>query len=217
MTDPTLRRDIHRVVDEFVPLAPWLDERVMQSIPESAPGHTFKARKVASLGFGIAAAAAVTLGVLLVGVLIGSHLPAVTAPGSAAPPGPSRDQAVVEYRGLIDADIHNIDLVFQKGCDTRALCVKQLEDTRSATQALLRDTATTPPPKALTPLVLRLRTAAEQFTAQLDNSLYVIAQPNTDYVTASAAPTIAGVTSAAAALDCWPAAPIEGDHGVSCS
>jgi hypothetical protein len=217
MAEPKLRQDLHRLVDELVPPAPWLDDQVMQSIPESAPLHTFRARRVTSLGFGIAAAAAVTIGVLLVGVLIGSHLPAGTPARSATQPGPTRDKAVVEYRALIDADMRNIDTVFQKGCDTRASCAKQLEDTRIATEVLLRDTSATAPPKALTPMVLRLRIAAEQFTAQLDDSLYVIAQPNTDYVTASAAPTISSMTSAAAALDCWPAAAVDSGHGLSCS
>jgi hypothetical protein len=217
MIDRTLRRDVHRLVEELVPPAPWLDDRVMNSIPERLPLARSGGRGLTSLGFTLAGVALATIGILLVGVLIGSHLPARAIPAPATHVAPSHDIGVVRYRNLVDADLRNIDSSFQKGCDTRQACARQLEGTKSATDALLRDISTTAAPSALAPYVDRLRAAARQFEAQLDGALYVIAQRGTDYVTASAAPSSYDLTLAVAAVDCWPATPIEGDHGVSCS
>jgi hypothetical protein len=163
--------------------------------------------------------AALVIAALVVGVLVGSRLAAHTSQVPATEPGPSRDPAVVSYRALIDGDLKIVDFSFQENsrCQTREACAGALVQTRVAAQTLLRDMSTADAPASLSANALRVEAAVQQFIVQLDAANALIQQPNSDYISASQVPTIRDVDLSVAAVDCWPAQPLEGDHGITCS
>jgi hypothetical protein len=218
MVDRGLTRDLQRLADDIIPPAPWLDDRVMAAVLADAE------RRVASphrrVPFGLAAAmAALVIAALVVGVLVGARLAVRTNQVPATELGPSRDPAVVSYRALVDGDLKTVDFSFQLSsrCQTREDCARSLAQTTAAAQALLRDMSTTDAPASLSATALRVEAAGRQFIVQLDAANALIQQPNSDYISASQVPTIHDLDVSVAAVDCWPALPVEGDHGITCS
>jgi hypothetical protein len=219
MVDRELTRDIGRLVEDTVPPAPWLADRVIAAVITAAERPIAPGQRPARLGLAAAAVAAMVIAALVVGVLVGSHLGANTRQVPAAGPVPSRDPAVISYRSLIDGDMNAIEFSFQQnsGCQTREACARSLAQTRTAAQALLRDMSSARTPASVSPSALGVESAAQQFIVQLNVAITVIEQPNSDYVSASRAPTIHELDLSVAAVDCWPAVPVEGAHGITCS
>jgi hypothetical protein len=218
MVDRELTRDLKRLAEDITPPAPWLEDRVMAAVLAAAERRAAPRRRV-PFGLGAAAMAALVIAALVVGVLVGSRLAAHTTHVPATEPGPSRDPAVVSYRALVDGDLKTVDFSFQLNsrCQTRAGCAGALVQTRVAAQALLRDMSTTDAPPSLSASALRVEAAVQQFIVQLDAAGALLQQPNSDYISASQVPTIHDVDLSVAAVDCWPAHPLEWDHGITCS
>jgi hypothetical protein len=218
MVDRELTRDICRLVEDTVPPAPWLEDRVIAAVITAFERPSATRQRHARLGLA-AAVAALGIAALVVGVLVGSRLGPSSNQVPGAEPAPSRDPAVLSYRALIDGDVNAVDFSFQldSRCQTRESCTRSLVQTRTDAQALLRDMSRAQPPASVSPAALRVEAAAQQFIVQLDAAIVLIEQPNSDYVSASQAPTIHDLDLSAAALDCWPSAPAEGDHGITCS
>jgi hypothetical protein len=63
--------------------------------------------------------------------------------------------------------------------------------------------------------------AAQHFIDQIDTALVLIRKPNSDFLAASALPTIYDLDLAMAELDCWPSAPVigstDGHSSASCA
>ena len=163
---------------------------------------------------------ALTLGLLVGGVVLASR----TVPRSVSQPSKqltvSLDAAVVHYRNMVDADIHTIDVEYQRAwtCKTRETCISATAQVKTATETLLSDVATYPVPTSLTPAAQQLKAAAEQFVVQLDAAVVVMQQPKSDFIAAAAAPNVHDLDLAVATIDCWPLKPVEvGRRGIDCS
>jgi hypothetical protein len=213
-TQRALRREIQEWVEGAAPPAPWFEHRVIAAVragvePRHRGGVWLRARSLA----------AVVNGLLVVGVLVGLGLGAHYFPGSVTDLAPSRDPAIVSYRALVDVDIRAVDSSFQlsTACKTRDACARDLAQMRTDTETLLRDISTRSVPASVAARAERVEDVAQQFIAQLDLALVVIQQPNSDYIAASAAPMVHGLDLAVAKVDCWPATPVDGDHGITCS
>ncbi len=219
MVDRELTRDIRRLVEDTVPPAPWLEDRVMVAVATAAERPVATSQRPPRLGLQAAAVAALVIGALVIGVLVGSRLGANGNQVPATKPTPSRDPAVVSYRALIDGDASAVEFSFLQNsrCQTRETCARSLVQTRTAAQALLRDMSSARAPTSVSPAALRVEAAADQFIVQLDVAIALIEQPNSDYVAASLAPTIHDLDLSVAVVDCWPAAPIDEEHGITCS
>jgi hypothetical protein len=219
MVDRELTRDIRRLVEDVVPPAPWLDDRVMAAVVAAAerPGAGREHRL--PLGLEVAAIAALVIAALVVGVLAGSRLGVNPSQVPSTKPVPSRDPAVLSYRELIDGDMNTVDFSdhMDSRCQTREACASSLVQTRTGVQALLRDMSRAQAPASLSATALRVEAAAQQFIVQLDVAIAVIQLPDSDYISASSAPTIHDLDLTVAAVDCWPVAPVEGGHGITCS
>ena len=212
-SDRVLRQEIERWVEKAAPPAPWLEHRVIAAVSARAgtshqSGSWFRARWAAP------ALAALVIAALVVAVLVGSRLG-----GRVGQVAPSRDPVLVSYRTLIDADMRTVDLSFttSSACKTRDACASDLAQTRTATEALLRDISASETPPSVLGAVGRLKAAAQQFIVQLDVALAVVQQPNSDYIAATGAPTVYVLDLAAAEVDCWPITPKDGHYGISCS
>jgi hypothetical protein len=72
-------------------------------------------------------------------------------------------------------------------------------------------------PPALAASVQRVKVAARQFIVQIDVTIAVIKQPNSDYIAASGAPNPYDLYRAVAEVDCWPKTPVDSGHGLTCS
>ena len=219
MVDRELTHDIRRLAEDIIPPAPWLDDRVMAAVLAAAERRVATGQRRVPFGLAAAAMAALVIAALVVGVLVGSRLAGHTSQVPASDPGPSRDPAVVRYRALIDTDLKTVDFSFQLNsrCQTREGCARSLVQTRAAAQALLHDMSTADAPASLSAKSLRVEAAGQQFIVQLDAANALVQQPNSDYISASQVPTISELDLSVAAVDCWPAAPVEGDHGTTCS
>jgi len=106
-----------------------------------------------------------------------------------------------------------------EACKTRPVCLSELTQIKVATEALLDDIGKGASPPAISALVERLKVAAQQFRAQIDAAMLVVQQPNSNYFAAGGAPTVRDVYLAAAAVDCWPAQPVNpgNEGGYSCA
>lgn len=215
MVDRELTRDIRRLAEDIIPPAPWLDDRVMAAVLSAAERRVATRQGRVPFALGAAAIGALVIAALVVGVLVGSRL---AVPSGQVPAGPSRAPAVVGYRALIDRDLKTVDFYFQldSRCQARDSCALALAETKTATEALLHDTNARTP-AAVSEAALRVDAAARQFIVQLDAANALIQQPNSDYIAASQVPTIRDLDVSVAAVDCWPAVPLEGSHGITCS
>lgn len=219
MIDRELTGDLRRMADDIIPPAPWLDDRVMAAVVAAAERRVATRPRRVPFGLQAAAVAALVIAALIVGVLVGSRLAGHPSQVPATEPGASRDPAVVRYRAFIDGDLKTADFSFQQNsrCQNRDGCARSLVQTRVAAQALLRDMSAAEAPASLSDKALRAEAAVQQFIVQLDAATALIQQPNSDYMSASQVPTIRDLDLSVAAVDCWPARPLEGDHGITCS
>ncbi len=217
MTEDWLENRLRRLPGEQVPASPWLEDRTMTMVGMEA--SKVRAGQVGhSVRFNLAGLAAVIIGALVVGLLVGSRL---SAQQVAAPPmraAPSRDAGILRYRATVDADMRAIDNAFVNGqCDARVTCLATLTRTRTAAEQLRVDMAAMAAPKSVTGIVTEVVAADTQFIAQLDAASAAVRDPSSDYAAAAGVPDIGGLQIAVAELDCWPALPVEGDHGITCS
>src|SRR4029077_10790634 len=87
----------------------------------------------------------------------------------ATKPSPSRDAAVLRYQALINSDARPIT---NSGggwvCRSNQQCIALANGTRAAVEALLHDAESTTVPTSLVPAAAQLRTAAQQYIAELD-------------------------------------------------
>jgi hypothetical protein len=213
-TDRALRHEIQQWVEGAAPPAPWFEHRVIAAVRAGVePKHR------AGVWLGVRSLAAVVSTVLVVGVLVGLGLGAHYFPAAATYLAPSRDPAIVGYRAPIDVDIRAVDSSFQRStaCKTRVACASDLAQMRIATETLLRDISAREAPLSIDLSAERVKAVAQQFIVQLNVALAVIQQPNSDYIAASGAPTVYELDLAVAKLDCWPATPVDGEHGIACS
>jgi hypothetical protein len=218
MADRAFGNEIRRLVDEQVPEAPWLEDRVMAAVRKDAAGRrarTFDGRGPRL----IAALAAVIIAVLAVAALVGTRLAVHPTPAPVTKPSPSRDAAVLGYQALINGDARPI-AVSNLLCPSRQQCIALATQIRAAAAVLLHDVESTPPPTSLVPAAAQLRTAAQQYIAGLDAYIAAEQDPNTDYL-APADPSTTNLDLAVATVACWPGVPdlARGDQnlGYSCT
>jgi hypothetical protein len=221
MADRSFGNEIRRLVDEQVPEAPWLEDRVMAAVLKDAAGrsdHAFDGRRPRMV---IAALAAAIIAVLAVVVLVGTRLAAHPTPAPVIKPSPSRDAAVLGYQALINTDMR---MIYLNGppfiCKSRQQCLAFGMAERTATEALLHDVESTPAPTSLVPAAAQLKAAALQYIAGLDPYIASEQDPNTNYL-APNQPSTGNLDLAAAMVVCWPGIPdvARGDQlqGYSCT
>ena len=101
MADRSLSNEIRRLVDEEVPMAPWLEDRVIDAVRKDAAGR--RARRFDGRGprLVMAALAAAIIAVLAVAVLVGTRHAQPQASTPASKPSPTPDAAVLGYQALI--------------------------------------------------------------------------------------------------------------------
>src|SRR5260370_39935502 len=105
MVDRELTRDIRRLIEDTVPPAPWLEDRVMAAVMAAAQRPGGLRPRPAWLGLAAAAGAALVIAALVVGRLGGSHMGPNMRQVPAPEPGPSPDPGVVSYPGLMPRDL----------------------------------------------------------------------------------------------------------------
>jgi hypothetical protein len=108
---------------------------------------------------------------------------------------------------MVNGDMGALNTVFYKKflCQTRDLCVSELQDLRAAAGSLLQDLTNTPAPEAIHQPAANLKAATQQFIDQVDSSIRMVQQPGSDYVHASDTLDLHGLNLTAAAVVCWPA------------
>jgi hypothetical protein len=130
----------------------------------------------------------------------------------------NRDASVVRYRATVDADFRAIDRAFVNGpCDTRAACLATLAQTRSAAAQLRGDMTAMVAPGSIRSIAENVIAADTKFIVQVDAASALMSEPGSDFASAGAVPNVADLELAVAQLDCWPASPVQGDHGIACS
>jgi hypothetical protein len=160
----------------------------------------------------------VLLGVLLSsGSACASISVGSTQPSAAAKPSPSPDAALVQYRNVIDGDMRAASAANQRlPCGTRPLCIADIDLMMSTADHLLNDVTRLPAPPQLATLAQAVAAAARTYIGQLDVALAVAKQPNGNYQAAVNVPNPHDLDLSVAALDCWPAQPVnpgnEGDY-----
>src|SRR5260370_37708093 len=108
MVDRELTRDIRRLIEDTVPPAPWLEDRVMAAVMAAAQRPGGLRPRPAWLGLAAAAGAALVIAALVVGVLGGPPMGPNIRQVPASEPAPSRDPGGVSYRRLIGDALHAI-------------------------------------------------------------------------------------------------------------
>jgi hypothetical protein len=139
-------------------------------------------------------------------------------PSVAAPtPTVIRDAGVVSYGSMVNGDMGALNTVFYKKflCQTRELCVGELQDMRATAGSLLRDLTNTPAPEAISQPAANLKAATQQFIDRVDASIVAVQQPGSDYVHASDTLDLHGLNLAAGGVVCWPAKVIPAEAGES--
>src|ERR1700681_3180936 len=139
VADRSLSNEIRRLVDEEVPMAPWLEDRVMAAVSKDAAGRSARAFDGRGARLVIAALAAAIIAVLAVAVLVGTRHAQHSTLAPASKPSPSRDAAVLGYQALINRDMRSILVNYYLGCSSRQQCIAVATKTRTVTEALLND------------------------------------------------------------------------------
>ena len=231
MADHAFGNEIRRLVDEQVPEAPWLEDRVMAAVRKDAAGRSGRPDREGPR-LVIAALAAAIIAMLAVAVLVGTRLAEHSNSGPASKPSPSRDAAVLGYQALISRDTRKILVNDNLVCplagtsgtgrgagQSRQQCIANATQTRAATEVLLQDVESTTPPPSLVAAAAQLRTAAQQYIAGLDAYIAALQVPNPNYL-ALTDPSPTNFDLAVATVDCWPGVPdlASGDqtNGYSC-
>jgi len=122
---------------------------------------------------------------------------------------PTVDAAVESYRAMVNADENDLNFQFTKrfGCKTRSSCADEIQQVIVVAQKMLTDVTGAPAPAPFGELSLQLGGAVQQFISQMKLALSIVQEPDSDYVAASAAPTMHDVDLAAGLIVCWPHAP----------
>jgi hypothetical protein len=207
MADRALGNEIRRLVDEQVPAAPWLEDRVMAAVLKDAAGRNARRFDGQGARLVIALAAAI-IAVLAVAVLVGTRLAYHPTLAPATKPSPSRDAAVLRYQALINSDARPIANSNNGGwvCRSNQQCIALANQTRAEVEALLHDVESTTAPTSLVPAAAQLRTAAQQYIAELDAYIAAEQDPNTNYL-APTGPVPTNLDIAVATVACWPGVP----------
>ena len=220
MVDPKLGQDIRRLVDESVPPAPWLEDRVLAAMREQDSARSAGTRRPSRIGINLAALAAIMIAALVIGVLLGTRLASPPTPSPAGGLTPSTDPAIVSFRAMIDRDMNAVRVNFRKRatCSSREICRAALLSADALVNAMVNDVSSTPAPPAIAAGRDLVLAASRQFIDQLELAIVALEQPSVDYVAAVTAPTISGVDLAVAVVDCWPVVPIfvDGESGYGC-
>lgn len=149
--------------------------------------------------------------VVLVGAVILAYALARQATPSPAHAGatPTVDAAVESYRAVVNADENDLNFQFTKrmGCKTRSSCADEIQQVIVVAQKMLTDVTGGPAPAPFGALSLQLGGAIQQFISQMNRALAIVQKPDSDYVSASAAPTMHDVDLAAGLIVCWPRTP----------
>ena len=132
-------------------------------------------------------------------------------------PTATRDAAVGSYSSMVNGDMGALNTEFYKKllCQTRELCVAELQDMRATAVSLLQDLTNTPPPEAISQPAANLKAATQQFIDRVDASIRTVQQPGSDYVHASDTLDLHALNLAAGAVVCWPATVIPAEAGES--
>jgi len=140
-------------------------------------------------------------------------LPSVRAPTPTA----TRDAAVGSYGSMVNGDMGALNTEFYKKllCQTRELCVAELQDMRATAVSLLQDLTNTPPPEAISQPAANLKAATQQFIDRVDASIRTVQQPGSDYVHASDTLDLHALNLAAGGVVCWPATVVPAEAGES--
>jgi hypothetical protein len=155
----------------------------------------------------VIALAAAIIAVLVVVVLVGTRLAVHPTPAPVTKPSPSRDAAVLRYQALIDSDAR--PMINTGGgwvCRSNQQCIALANQTRAQMEVLLHDVESTTAPTSLVPAAAQLKTAAQQYIAQLDAYIAAEQDPNTNYL-APTGPVPTNFDIAVATVDCWPGVP----------
>jgi hypothetical protein len=205
MADRAFRNEIRRLVDGQVPEAPWLEDRVMAAVLKDAAGRNARRFDGSRSRLVIALAAAI-IAVLAVVVLVGTRLAVHPTPAPVTKPSPSRDAAVLRYQALINSDARPISTGAGWVCRSNQQCIALANQTRAALEVLLHDVDSTTPPTSLAPVAAQLKTAAQEYIAELDSYIAAEQDPNTNYL-APTGPIPNNFEIAVATVDCWPGVP----------
>ena len=206
MADRAFGNEIRRLVDEQVPEAPWLEDRVMAAVLKDAAGRSARTFDGRGPRLVMAALAAAIIAVLAVAVLVGTRHAQHPTSAPASKPSPSQNAAVLGYQVLIRTDMRPVYVHYYLGCSSRQECIAVAMSARTATAALLHDVESTPPPTAFVPAAAQLKTAAQQYIAGLDAYIAALQDPNANYL-ALTDPSATNLDLAVATIDCWPGAP----------
>jgi hypothetical protein len=209
MADRELGQEIRRLVNDEVPAAPWLEDRVMAAVLDNAAGRSWAMSPFARFRLPMAPLAAMLIAVLSIGVLLGSHLARPLSSPSTPPPTPIEVSAVVQYRALLDTDMEAIYSPYYRAdrCLTKETCVALVLKVRGATESMLRDIVATSAPLPVAGEAAQVRVKAEQFLEQLDVAIVAMEVPGSDFVAIAGAPSIDGLDLAVATVNCWPVVP----------
>jgi hypothetical protein len=206
MADRAFGNEIRRLVDEQVPEAPWLEDRVMAAVLKDATGRSARTFDGGDPRLVMAALAAAIIAVLAVAVLVGTRHAQPQASTPASKPSPTPDAAVLGYQALIRRDMRPVYVHYYLGCSSRQECIAVATSARTATAALLQDVESTQPPTSFVAAAAQLKTAAQQYIAGLDAYIAALQDPNANYL-AITDPSATNLDLAVATIDCWPGAP----------
>ena len=210
MVDTELGRDIRRLVDETVPPAPWLEDRVMVVVRDTVVANSKPRYELLGRRSTIAALAAMVVALLIVVTLLGTRIATHMNVVPGTHDGPSRDPVVVAYRSMVDGDMVIIRRADDKTslCTSRQQCAYFLTKERTATEALLRDISSEAAPPPIAPAVISIQGAARQYITQLSAAIQAMQSPQVDYRLASTGPEIGELNLAVAMVECWPVTPV---------
>ena len=206
MADRAFSDEIRRLVNEEVPVAPWLEDRVMASVRLDAADRSARRQSGPGSRWALAVIAAGIIALLGVTVLVGARLVEHSTSTPAGKPKPSQDAAVLSYQAVINRDMGSIYVNDSLMCSSRMRCLATGLNTRAAVEALLHDVESTPAPTLFVPAAANLKTAAQQYIAGLDAYVASMQDPNTNYL-APAYPSPTSLDLAVAAIVCWPEVP----------
>lgn len=155
------------------------------------------------------------IGVVAVAMLTHQAAPSPIKPAANA--SPTRDVATAEYVNVINNDVDALDVqVYKKfACKTRDLCISELQDIRNMVESMVSDIKGRPTPPVFDHQVPAIRLAAQELIAQIDSTLSLMQQPNSNYVALSGSLDVHPLDLAAGAIVCWPKSALSVEGGES--
>ena len=163
----------------------------------------------------VVAAVVVTIGVAAV---IGLTHQAPPSPiKSAANATPTRDATAAAYANVINNDADALDVQIYKkfDCKTRDLCISELQDIRSRVESMVSDINGRSTPPVFDDKVPAIKLAAQQLITQIDSTLSLMTQPNSNYIALSGSLDVHPLDLAAGAVVCWPKSALSVEGGES--